>query len=148
MARELNKFENLRELRLPHVVHLGFGSDEWPDCGNAYFGASGRVLRRQEEISYLSSTEKAAGIMIPLMPNLEKLCIGGECTEITAGKELKWPWTGRLREYMLEEWPRYDGESGEYGYGYEESEDPQGPVLENWEEDRKWFGGPDGHGEL
>uniref|UniRef100_A0A8H7THZ2 Uncharacterized protein n=1 Tax=Bionectria ochroleuca TaxID=29856 RepID=A0A8H7THZ2_BIOOC len=149
MARELNKFENLRELRLPHVIYLGFGGpDEWPDCGNAYFGASGRVLRRQEEISYISGTEKAAQIIVPLKPDLERLCIGGECTEITSGKELKWPWTGRLREYMLEEWPRYDGESGEYGYGYRESEDPQGPVLESWEEDRKWFGGPDGHGEL
>ncbi|CAG9991074.1 unnamed protein product [Clonostachys byssicola] len=147
MARELNKFENLRQLRLPHVIHLGFGSsDELPDCGNAYFGASGRVLRRQEQISHIFSTEKAAEIIFPLMPNLEKLCIGGECTEIALGKELKWPWTGRLRDYMLEEWPRW--ESGTYGYRYEESEDPQGPVLESWEEDRKWFGGSDGHGEL
>ncbi|VUC29179.1 unnamed protein product [Clonostachys rosea] len=144
MARELNEFKNLRELRLPHVIHLGFSSDyELPDCGNAYFGVSGRVLRRQEEISSISHTEKVSRIIVPLMPNLEKLCIGGECTKITPGKDLKWPWTGRLREYMLEEWPRWDGE-----YGYKEYEDPEGPVLESWEEDRKWFSGLDGHGEL
>lgn len=135
--------KSLTDLELPHVIYLGTGDhiDE-VGCGNAYFGLGGTKFGRVETLQFTEAIEEAASIVMEAIPQLKKLCIGGNCVDIENGKASKWPWTGRLRDYVLEEWPRYDSSIPRMNTGEDSlKEDPDGPVLDTWEEDRRWFQG-------
>ncbi|CAH0004260.1 unnamed protein product [Clonostachys byssicola] len=133
---ELAKLESLTVLSLPHVNYLGIGSFPEPGfrCGNAYFGIEGSKYGRSELLQEIQATEEAADIILQALPQLTKLCIR-ECADVKAGKIVRWPWTGRLRDYVLQSWPRLDGTDPED----DGKEDLDGPVLYTWEEDEEWF---------
>ncbi|VUC30223.1 unnamed protein product [Clonostachys rosea] len=133
---QLANLERLTFLGLNHVYELGISSHPEPDiiCGNAYLEPDGAKLGRTELAREIRETEEAADIILQSLPQLTKLCIR-ECAEVEAGKVVRWPWTGRLREYLLQSWPRHDGMDWEGDV----KEDPDGPVLWTWEEDEKWL---------
>ncbi|KAK7229545.1 hypothetical protein V2G26_001715 [Clonostachys chloroleuca] len=133
---ELAKLESLTVLGLPHVNSLGISS--FPDpgirCGNVYFELEGTKYGRIELLQETRATEEAADIILQLLPQLTKLCMR-ECADVKAGKIIRWPWTGRLRDHILEFWPRHNWMDSENDV----KEDPDGPVLYTWEEDEEWF---------
>ncbi|CAH0045253.1 unnamed protein product [Clonostachys solani] len=133
---ELAKLESLTVFSLPHVDLLGISS--FPQsgfkCGNAYFGLEGTKFGRIETLQDIRETEEAADIVLQSLPQLTKLCIR-ECAVVKAGKIVQWPWTGRLKDYVLQYWPRYDGMDSGDGV----KEDPDGSVLDTWEDDEEWF---------
>jgi hypothetical protein len=99
-----------------------------------YFELEGTKYGRSELLHETRATEEAADIILQSLPQLTKLCIR-ECADVEAGKIVRWPWTGRLREYLLQFWPRYDGMDSEDNV----KEDPNGPLLYTWEEDEEWL---------
>ncbi|CAG9949198.1 unnamed protein product [Clonostachys rosea f. rosea IK726] len=133
---ELAKLESLTVLGLPHVNSLGISFLPEPGigCGNVYFELEGTKYGRSELLHETRATEEAADIILQSLPQLTKLCIR-ECADVEAGKIVRWPWTGRLREYLLQSWPRYDGMDSEDNV----KEDPNGPLLYTWEEDEEWL---------
>lgn len=75
--------------------------------------------------------------MVEKLPKLKRVCFQRyACTDVVSGKKPSWVWTGKLREYVLEASPRFDGYNTQ---GILEKEDPNGPVLETWEMDQEWF---------
>ncbi|KAH7378116.1 hypothetical protein BKA64DRAFT_687946 [Cadophora sp. MPI-SDFR-AT-0126] len=116
----LSALENLTHIDLPHSSGLGLGFDGGAWCGNAYYGKSGRaygrsVLRQGAEI-----TELAADIVMANLPQLKSFTIGGMAPNVTRAENgtvsLVWPWTGRMREWLLEVEPEVeDFEDVEYG---------------------------------
>lgn len=134
--------ESLTVFSLPHVNSLGTSS--FPEygfkCGNAYFGLEGVKFGRIETLQDIRTREEAADIILQSLPQLTKLCIG-ECADVKAGTIVQWPWTGRLKDYVLQYWPRHNGMDSEDDV----KEDPDGPVLYTWEEDEEWFPTPTEH---
>ncbi|CAH0016694.1 unnamed protein product [Clonostachys rhizophaga] len=133
---ELAKLESLTVLRLPYVNSLGISSfpDPGKGCGHAYSTLGGTKLARIHLLHETRETEEAADIILQSLPQLTKLCIK-ECADVKAGKIVRWPWTGRLRDHILESWPRHNWMDSEDDV----KEDPDGPVLYSWEEDEEWF---------
>jgi hypothetical protein len=105
-----------------------------PMCGNAYFSASGAKRGRFETLKGMSATERAAKIVLSKLTHLQVLCFGSDCVKNT-GEELSWPWTNRVREYLLEASPRWE----RFASDESPEEDPNGPVFWRWDEDRRWL---------
>lgn len=47
--------------------------------------------------------------------------------------QITWPWTGRIREYLLELWPRHRARGNEETGHVDE--DPDGPIFESLEQE-------------
>ncbi|KAH6867354.1 hypothetical protein B0T10DRAFT_502467 [Thelonectria olida] len=144
----LKEFKNLSTLHLPDAWSLGFTDYEPPGCGNVYFGLSGTTFGRYQSRQHMVAIERAGSIVAEQLPYLDLLCIGSTC--INPGKqrgsnELVWPWTGRIKDYLLEIWPRY--KTGDSPEDDGKNEDPDGPLFgmlegdeamldENWGQER------------
>lgn len=115
----LNGLENLTHLDLPpsHALRLGF--DGGSGCGNAYFGKGGRAYGRQVSKKAAKATEKGGKIVIANLPHLTSFTIGGRKANVTRIEgeivNATWPWTGRMEEWVMEEWP--EPEVGSYDSG-------------------------------
>jgi hypothetical protein len=144
LATVLAGFENLRELRLPGVNNLDMGLVKDIFCGNAYDGVSGTKMGIFELLESMSVTEKAVKIVLEELPDLEVICLGSLCANIEYRKPPAWPWTGRVRDYIMESWPRYRGSI----HHSSEHEDPDGPVFSTTEEDKEWLEGGKQPGDL
>ncbi|KAM7211920.1 hypothetical protein V8F06_012696 [Rhypophila decipiens] len=121
----ISHLPNLRKLGLPPASELGLGFDGGAWCGNAYFGPSGRAYGRQVSRERAKTVEIAARFTLEEMPYLSELSIGGTraalndtgtelCTSrvgVITGHggskvpEVRWPWTGRMKEWTYEQWP-------------------------------------------
>ncbi|VUC33941.1 unnamed protein product [Clonostachys rosea] len=101
----------------------------------AYEGVLGAKFGRYEAFGHLHKTEQAARIVLEELPNLERLCIGGICTDLTDEKSLQWPWSGRVREYLLSKYSRWYSEDD----GKVLVEDPDGPIFFTRQEDETWL---------
>ncbi|CAG9975676.1 unnamed protein product [Clonostachys byssicola] len=110
----------------------------------AYEGVLGAKFGRYEAFKYIQKTEQAARIVLEELPNLERLCIGGTCTNLIHDKALRWPWSGRVREYLLNKYSRWNDEVR----GKVLIEDPNGPVFFTRGEDRTWLEAGKEPGEL
>ncbi|KAH7303336.1 hypothetical protein B0I35DRAFT_446990 [Stachybotrys elegans] len=126
-------FENLTSLDLPGPYGLGMSNIESVGCANAYFGPGGTKYGRTEEIRDMSASERAGRLILKAVPHLQTLCVGGSCVKNDGTRPLLWPWTNRVREYLLDSWPRW-ADANEGGL-----EDTNGPVFGSWEEDEKWL---------
>ncbi|KAK2603973.1 hypothetical protein QQS21_003809 [Conoideocrella luteorostrata] len=128
----------LLHLAVPPVFELGLGFDGGADCGNAYFGLSGTKYGRSVTRESLFYTEKAGSIVMDVIPWLKSFSIGShrvEHRDIGQDGVVSWPWKGRLKEALLEQWPRYAGGDPEIGDGRDKTEDPDGPVFWSFAED-------------
>jgi hypothetical protein len=86
--------------------------------------------------------ERAGSIVAEQLPDLDLLCIGHTCIDLgnqRGNKELVWPWTGRMKEYLLEAWPRY--KAGDSPEDDGKDEDPDGPLFGTWEIDEDMLRG-------
>ena len=112
---------------MPSAAYLGVGFDGGPECGNAYDGLGGTRYGRYVSRQYMWANEKAAKIILAEVPHLQRLAIGKtQPKEIISG-QITWPWTGKIKEHLLYEWPRYRA-SENIGYGIFD-EDPEGPIF-------------------
>lgn len=102
-------FRELKHLNLPHARSLALGFDGGPFCGNAYNGAAGKLLRREISRQKLEATEKAAKIVLEILPNLWTLSIGGTQAKLVrnadGSMEAEWPWTDRVEDWLYEQCP-------------------------------------------
>ncbi|CAG9998271.1 unnamed protein product [Clonostachys byssicola] len=132
---DISHLKALTKISLPFDQNPQLGL-EFPDC--EYCSAvEARKLARFELTHSLALSETVANIVVERLPKLKRVCFQRyACTAVVSGERPTWPWTGKLREYVLEASPRFRGynESGMF-----EEEDPNGPVLETWEEDQVWF---------
>jgi hypothetical protein len=75
----------------------------------------------------ISDIDLLGRMVLDNLPHLDNLTIGRGMSKLEGqardGK-LVWPWTGRVRKYLLECFPRYQGRDGE------EDEDPNGPLFD------------------
>lgn len=132
----MQKLEALRNLHLPGIWDDDLAIYFGPACGNAYDGLGGTIGGRIEERKLISGIERAGRLVVEQLPHLESLTVAATTTDPrrrTEEGKLVWPWTGRLKEHLLEEWPRWKriNDPGEDGT----DEDPDGPVFETWEDD-------------
>lgn len=107
-------------------------------CGNAYEGLSGTQMGRQIARNRVYYVELVASLARSVLPQLTSLAIGGVDTEVPFDEEedMKWPWTGRLGDYLLEQWPRYEGKNSNYWDGYDNTvEKDDAPIFGSVEED-------------
>ncbi|EPS36855.1 hypothetical protein H072_9677 [Dactylellina haptotyla CBS 200.50] len=105
----LKKFPNLEHVMFPESLGLYVGFEGGPWCGNEYFGPGGRELGRRVSKGDAEFTEKAAGIIISVLPGLKSFKIGSYSPTLDATGSgtptMVWPWTGRMKEWTYEEWP-------------------------------------------
>lgn len=105
----LSDLPRLTTLEVPYAGDLDLGFDGGAWCGNAYFGAEGREYGRSVSRQEAATTEEAAEIIVAGLPRLGSLSIGGTMVNITKDEDGKlnatWPWTGRMEEYLYEQWP-------------------------------------------
>ncbi|KAM7190386.1 hypothetical protein V8F33_009502 [Rhypophila sp. PSN 637] len=118
----ISHLPNLRTLKLPSAYGLGLGLDNSPRCGNIYDGPGGSAYGRQESQQRAKTVELAARFALQEMPYLSGLAVGGDkalslnATMSYSGvmgatpgpakvPEVRWPWTGRMKEWTFEEWP-------------------------------------------
>lgn len=96
---------------------MGLGFDGGPGCGNAYFGKDGRIYQRQVMKEGVEATEKGGDIVVANLPYLTSFTIGKNQPNITRTNDrmvnAKWPWTGRIDEWLMEEVP----DRSDYEYG-------------------------------
>lgn len=129
----VKKFKNLTSLRLPNANGLSL-TEHIVGCGNPYLFAFGRKNLRRDLRDVISEIEIAGNIVLTELPHLKNATIGGITANVEDGNKtgsLVWPWTGRMREYLLQEYPRYKGGVGE------RDEDPDGPVFGSWKTDEQ-----------
>ncbi|KAI0522065.1 hypothetical protein F5B22DRAFT_457479 [Xylaria bambusicola] len=102
----LGSLQNLTQLELPDASALDLGWDGGPMCGNAYFGPGGRDYERLVYRDALEATERAAAIVVKVLPRLTDFSIGSDQAIITRYENgtlrASFPWTGRLDEYIME----------------------------------------------
>ncbi|KAM7214288.1 hypothetical protein V8F06_010339 [Rhypophila decipiens] len=120
--RLISHLPNLQTLKLPVAYSLGLGFDGGPWCGNAYDGPAGRETGRRVSQQRAETAELAAKFALQEMPYLSRLSVGGDetssinrtmsyngsmggATEAANVPEVRWPWTGRMKEWTFEEWP-------------------------------------------
>ncbi|KAI1307170.1 hypothetical protein F5Y03DRAFT_352971 [Xylaria venustula] len=105
----LGSLQNLTQLDLPAAYELDLNWDGGPDCGNAYFGPGGRDYERQVYREELETVEKAASIVVEVLPHLADFSIDGRQANLTRYENgtvrASFPWTGRLDEWVMEVLP-------------------------------------------
>ncbi|KAH7148232.1 hypothetical protein EDB81DRAFT_791784 [Dactylonectria macrodidyma] len=128
LALILARFRNISKIWLPDSASLDLGFDGGPMCGNSYFGRWGRKYSREVTREDMWATQTAAKIILLGSPNLKSITIGiWTTTRIIHGKA-EWPWTGRIKEYLLERHPRY--RRGEHLEEDDDvGEDPDDPIF-------------------
>lgn len=135
----LSRSKDLSSLHLPDVWSLGLFDYDPPFCGNVYFGLSGTKYGRSTSRWAIAGIQQVDDFVSKHLPDLQSLCIGGACRTTGSQKEGEgsvWPWTGRLKEYLLDDWPRYRaGDSYGDSEADRKDEDPNGPIFSTWEED-------------
>ncbi|KAF7550367.1 hypothetical protein G7Z17_g5780 [Cylindrodendrum hubeiense] len=123
----LAQFPSLSKITLPPSSELGLGFDGGPMCGNSYFGLQGRKYARFVKREDIWATQTAASIVLLGSPHLNSITIGQWTTiGIDRGKA-EWPWTGKIKEYLIGIYPRY--RRGEDPGGDDDDEDPEGPIF-------------------
>lgn len=150
----LKRFKNLSSVQLPGAWGLGLDDDHGPGCGNMYFGLQGTQYGRGESRRYIVDAERVTNMVLEHLPDLDLLCIGSGCVNPRVRTEegkLVWPWTGRMKDYLLEDWPRYKAGDSPEDEGVDE--DPNGPIFGRWEDDKvmldeNWVMEPDDWEEL
>ena len=114
MLSLLAKLPNLTNLTLPTASELDLGFDDGPYCGNYYHGEKGRAFGRSRVVEHASVVETAADMAVKALPALKSLTIGDTVVDLTRNREhedegailsMAFPWTGRLEEYALEQFP-------------------------------------------
>ncbi|KAI1735183.1 hypothetical protein F4680DRAFT_312954 [Xylaria scruposa] len=105
----LGSLQNLTQLDLPPAWDLDVGFDGGPGCGNAYFGPGGRNYQRDVYRQSLEAIERAAAIVVKVLPSLTGFSIGNTPANITrygnGTARASFPWTGRIFDYVMEEMP-------------------------------------------
>lgn len=108
---ELKSAPHLSHLHLPEASDLDLGFDGGHWCGNAYMGAEGHEYGRQVSRQRAETIEEAAKIAFEVLPSLKSLSVG-DTSPVNVIRddegnvvEVKWVWTGRMREYLYEMWP-------------------------------------------
>ena len=96
----------MTQLDLPPADELDVGFYGFPGCGNAYFGPGGRDSERRVWRDSLQAIERAATIVVEVLPRLTGFSIGGDQVNITrydnGTSRASFPWTGRIDEYVME----------------------------------------------
>lgn len=86
-----------------------------------YDGKEGQQYLREVTQEAAEATEKGGDIVVANLPQLSSFTIGGRCPNVTRTEEgmitATWPWTGRLKEWVLEVVPERDWEEEEVEYG-------------------------------
>ncbi|KAH7149004.1 hypothetical protein B0J13DRAFT_674240 [Dactylonectria estremocensis] len=112
LARILARFRNISRIWLPDSASLDLGFDGGPMCGNSYLGRRGRKFSREVTRKDMWATQTAASIILLGSPNLDSITVGSWTTTGIINGKAQWPWTGRVKAYLIERHPRY--RLGEY----------------------------------
>lgn len=125
------------------MLSLNLGLDGGPACGNAYMGRHGTKYLRLMHRERLWAYEYAAKLFLDRRDlALSMLTIDGDSIysqNRTTDGQLLLPWTGRLKEYLLNEVPRYIAGSHRGADGDDVTEDPNGPLFNSWKEDERFL---------
>ncbi|CAH0051670.1 unnamed protein product [Clonostachys solani] len=132
---DISHLKALTEICLPLTQDPLLGL-EFPGCESCS-AVEARKNARFELTFSLSLIEAVTNIVVEKLPKLKRVCFQRyACTDVVSGEKPSWAWTGKLREYVLEASPRFDGYNNKRIL---EKEDPNGPVLDTWEMDQEWF---------
>ncbi|KAJ3538401.1 hypothetical protein NM208_g5921 [Fusarium decemcellulare] len=127
IASALGRFPSLNTLHLPQS--FGTGLFQGGPAGSKFGprSASGTQTRRRVTRLAMWMIDEVSKMIIAEAPNLKKLVIGNLSSILIYKGKVFWPWTGHMREFLLEAWPRYraGGDDGQDAG----DEDPDGPLF-------------------
>lgn len=107
-----------------------------------YFDIDAYRRERYEDLRDMAAQERASKLVLAELGHLESIHVGPNPINMDAAREGRpmWPWTGRVREYLLERWPRWPRDDRWLEITDGDREDPEGPVFLTKLEDEKWLG--------
>ncbi|KAI1419005.1 hypothetical protein F5Y12DRAFT_780270 [Xylaria sp. FL1777] len=108
----LSSLQNLTHLDLPSASELGVGWDGGPFCGNAFEGPRGREYQRQVYQEGVEAAERAAALVLDVLPHLTSFSVGSIQANITRYENgtlrACFPWSGRMDEWVGDVLPPRD----------------------------------------
>ncbi|KAF4977300.1 hypothetical protein FZEAL_6188 [Fusarium zealandicum] len=140
IAPALAKFTSLTTLHLPQKC-LGTGlcrqSPDSPLLGPT--SVRDIQIRRRVTRVAMWMIEEISEMILAQVPGLESLVIGNMGSSFVHRGRVFWPWTGQLREYIMEAWPRYkarrDLEPADV------DEEPDSPLFGRHSAEDRWLSG-------
>ncbi|KAM5381142.1 hypothetical protein ACJZ2D_003058 [Fusarium nematophilum] len=103
----LARFTDLESLRLPPIPGTGLTQQSPHDGMIGPSSLRATQIRRRVTRTAIWKIEQVGSIIGGQVPGLKSLMIGNISSVCVHRGFVVWPWTGRLREFMLAAWPRY-----------------------------------------
>ncbi|KAJ4256732.1 hypothetical protein NW762_008828 [Fusarium torreyae] len=126
IAPTLGRFSNLTQIHLPTGFGTGLCRQDTDDPSIGPSSISSMHMRRRTTRLAMWMIDEVSKELIAEAPRLETLVIGNLRSSLAHKGKIFWPWAGRVKEFLMLAWPRYQARQGD---SYDADENFDAPLF-------------------
>ncbi|KAF4967270.1 hypothetical protein FSARC_5182 [Fusarium sarcochroum] len=129
IAPALGRFSNLTQVYLPSAFGAGLCQQDPEDSSIGCSSVSGMQMRRRTTRLAMWMIDEISKELVAKVPCLETLFIENLRSSLVSQGKILWPWAGRVREFLMAAWPRYQAQRGN---SFDADEKGDAPLFGNF----------------